>query len=265
VTATYRIAAPGSSWDTNESGTYTVALQGSQVSDTNSNAIASTTLGTFQVNVSTSTSTYLSDLTATAATNGWGPIERDRANGEQGAADGGTLTLNGVTYAKGLGVHAGSDTTYALGGNYTRFISDIGVDDTVGSNGSVVFQVWADGVQIYDSGIMTGSSATRTVDVDVTGRQNLRLVVTDGGNGNGFDHANWASARLVSGPPVPDTTAPIATLNASTLTTTPNSTTPYTFTVTYSDNVAVNVSTLDSTDLLVTGPNCCSRQQLGYQ
>jgi glucose/arabinose dehydrogenase len=253
VTATYRIAAPGSSWDTNESGTYTVALQGSQVSDTNSNAIDSVTLGTFLVNVSTSTSTYLSDLTATAATNGWGPIERDRANGEQGAADGGTLTLNGVTYAKGLGTHAGSDTTYALGGNYTRFISDIGVDDTVGSSGSVVFQVWADGVQIYDSGLMTGSTATRTVDADVTGRQNLRLVVTDGGNGVAFDHANWAGARLVSGPPAPDTTPPTATLTAATISTSISS--PYTFSVTYADATAVNVSTINSSDVRVTGPN----------
>jgi glucose/arabinose dehydrogenase len=199
---------------------------------------------------------YLSDLTATAATNGWGPIERDRANGETGAADGGTLTLNGVTYAKGLGTHAGSETTYALGGNYTRFISDIGVDDTVGSNGSVVFQVWADGVQIYDSGIMTGSTATRTVDVDVTGRQNLRLVVTDGGNGVAFDHANWAGARLVSGPPVPpapDTTPPTATLIAATISTSISA--PYTFSVTYADATAVNVSTINGSDVRVTGPN----------
>ena len=262
VTATYQIAAPGNSWDTNEAGTYTVALQGSQVSDTNSNAIASATLGTFQVNVSTSISTYLSDLTATAATNGYGPIERDRSNGEQGATDGGTLTLNGVTYAKGLGVHAGSETTYALAGNYTRFISDIGVDDVVGSNGSVVFQVWADGVQIYDSGIMTGSSATRTVDVDVTGRQNLRLVVTDGGNGVASDHANWAGARLTSAPLGPDTSPPTPTLTAAPISTSISA--PYTFSVTYADASAVNVSTINGTtsssDIRVTGPNGFSQR-----
>jgi glucose/arabinose dehydrogenase len=198
---------------------------------------------------------YLSDLTATSATNGWGPVELDKSNREQAAGDGGVLTLNGATYAKGLGTHAGSDITYALGGNYTRFTSDIGLDDEVGNNGSVVFQVWADGAQIYDSGVMAGNSATKTVDVDVTGKQNLRLVVTDGGNGNGYDHSDWANARLASGPPVPDTTAPTATLNANALTTTPSSTTPYIFTVTYSDNVAVNANSLDNLDVLVTGSN----------
>ena len=50
--------------------------------------------------------TYLSDLPWTSMINGWGPAERDRSNGELGASDGATLTLNGVTYAKGLGVHA---------------------------------------------------------------------------------------------------------------------------------------------------------------
>ena len=200
---------------------------------------------------------YLSDLVATSATNGWGPIEKDKSNGEQLAGDGKTLTLNGVSYSKGLGVHASSDITYALGGNYTRFMSDIGVDDEIaGANGSVDFQVWADGVQLYDSGVMNGSTTTKSLDVDVTGKQNLRLIVTDGGNGNGYDHADWANARLMSsGPPAPDTAAPTATLSASPLTTTPNSATPYTFTVTYSDNTAVNFSTLDSTDLRVTGPN----------
>ena len=49
-------------------------------------------------------------------TNGWGPVEKDRSNGEAGASDGEPITLNGVTYAKGLGAHAASDVRYALNG-----------------------------------------------------------------------------------------------------------------------------------------------------
>ena len=37
---------------------------------------------------------FISDLTWTSATNGWGPTERDRSNGEDGAGDGGVLRLN---------------------------------------------------------------------------------------------------------------------------------------------------------------------------
>ena len=257
LTATYRITPPAGAWDANETGTYTVALQGNQVRDTSDNAVAAATLGTFQVNVSTATAVYLSDLTATAAANGWGLIEKDKSNGEIGANDGNVLTLSGLTYTKGLGVHSGSDTTYTLGGNYTRFISDIGVDDEVGNNGSVVFQVLADGVQIYDSGLMTGNTATKTVNVDVTGKQNLRLVVTDSGDNNFYDHADWANARLTSVLLGPDTSPPAPTLTATAINSSISS--PYTFSVNYTDATSVNVSTINgsttNSDVRVTGPN----------
>ena len=254
LTATYQVAAPGGSWNPNEAGVYTIALRSNQVSDTSGNSTAAGTLGSFQVAVSTTSSTtYLSDLVWTSAANAWGPVELNKSNGEQAAGDGRILTLNGVTYSKGLGTHAGSEIVYALGGNYTRFISDIGVDDESFNGGSVVFQVWADGIKIYDSGVMTGISTTKTVDVDVTGRQALRLVVTDAGDGNGRDHADWAGARLTAGTSGSDTTPPTATLTAATLNT--SIATPYTFTVTYADVSAINVATLNSNDVRVSGPN----------
>ncbi|MDB5044776.1 MAG: hypothetical protein JWQ08_826, partial [Deinococcus sp.] len=58
------------------------------------------------------------------------------------------------------------------------------------------FQVYGDGVKLYDSGLLTGNSATRRVNVGVVGRQELRLVVTDAGNGISSGHADWADPRL---------------------------------------------------------------------
>jgi glucose/arabinose dehydrogenase len=150
-------------------------------------------------NPTTPITTYLSDLNWISATNGWGPVEKDRSNGEQGATDGRTITLNGVTYTKGLGVHAVSDVRFALNGAYKTFLSDIGLDDEVGGNGSVIFQVYADGALLYDSGTMLGSSATKQVNVDVTGKNELRLVVTIAGDNDWYDHADWANARLQNG------------------------------------------------------------------
>jgi hypothetical protein len=143
--------------------------------------------------------TYLSDLTWTAMTNGWGSVEKDKSNGEQATGDGRTITLNGVTYSKGLGTHANSSITYALNGNYTSFLSDIGVDDEVGNTGSVVFQVYLDNVLTYTSSTLSGTSTTQQVNLNVTGKTMLRLVVTDAGNGATSDHADWANARLLSG------------------------------------------------------------------
>jgi hypothetical protein len=141
------------------------------------------------------TNAYVSDLPFTVTANGWGPPEKDRSNGETGASDGHTITLNGTTYAKGLGVHASSDLSFNLNGQYNYFFSDVGIDDEV-SGGSVVFQVWADGVKVYDSGTMNANSQTKSLVVSVAGVKQLRLVVTDAGDGNAFDHADWAGAAV---------------------------------------------------------------------
>jgi glucose/arabinose dehydrogenase len=147
---------------------------------------------------------YVSNLPFVGTpTNGWGPVERDRSNGETGATDGRTISLRGQTYAKGLGVHAASNVTFNLGGSYQRFLSNIGIDDETNGAGSVVFQVFADNVAVYTSPTLTGSSPVVSVDISVVGVQQLRLVVTDAGNGNGSDHADWADARLTALPPGP--------------------------------------------------------------
>ena len=143
---------------------------------------------------------YISDLNWTYGVSGWGPIEKDQSNGEDVGGDGVPMRINGVGYSKGVGCHAYSEIRYALGGQYTSFLSDVGVDDEVdvpdNMYSSIVFQVWADGVKLFDSGVMTRSMAARPVSVDVTGKQELRLIVTDAGDNIWYDHADWANARL---------------------------------------------------------------------
>lgn len=139
---------------------------------------------------------HLSDLPWTGASNGWGPVEKDRSNGEQAAGDGRTLTVGGATYAKGLGAHAAGTLTYHLGGRCTSLTVDVGVDDESSRTGAVVFQIYRDTVKVADSGVVTTSDAARGLTADLTGGQTLRLVVTDGGNGIDYDHADWAAPRL---------------------------------------------------------------------
>lgn len=139
---------------------------------------------------------YLSDLEWVQAVNGWGPVERDRSNGETAAHDGRTLTIRRQTFAKGLGVHAPSEIVYYLGGKAAKFMAVVGVDDEA-RPGSVVFQVWGDGRKLYDSGVLKGSSSPQPVEADVRGVAELRLVVTDGGDGVNYDHADWADAKVI--------------------------------------------------------------------
>ncbi|MFI9815638.1 NPCBM/NEW2 domain-containing protein [Saccharothrix variisporea] len=139
---------------------------------------------------------HLGDLPWTSASNGWGPVERDRSNGEQASGDGRALTVAGTTHAKGLGTHAASSVTYYLGGSCSTFRTAVGVDDEVGSNGSVTFEVHVDGAKVADSGRLTGSGPSATLSVPVTGAQELTLVVTDGGDGISYDHADWLTPQL---------------------------------------------------------------------
>lgn len=147
--------------------------------------------------------TYLSDLHWTAVENGWGQVERDRSNGELAPDDGVIMSINGVAYKKGLGVHAYSRLDYKLDKQYKTFFADAGVDDETNGNGSIIFEVWVDGIKKYESSeVVEGNQYARRIEVDVEWADELRLVVTDGGDGVGSDHGNWANPRLTPGPPV---------------------------------------------------------------
>jgi hypothetical protein len=140
---------------------------------------------------------FVSDLAPGAASNGAGPVETDRSTGGAAAVDGGPITLQGVTSAKGVGMQAPGSITYALGRQYRTFVADVGIDDDCGAGGSAVFDVYVNGVKATTSGLVRGSDATKAITVDVTGKDELRLAVTDGGDGTACDHADWANARLL--------------------------------------------------------------------
>ncbi len=132
----------------------------------------------------------------TEITNGWGPVETDTSNGEKARGDGQQMTIGGVPFDTGLGTHAHSVVSMDLGGRCTAFEADVGVDGEVQDNGSVEFQVLGDGKKLFDSGVVRGGDAPVGAYADVTGVRTLTLVVTEGGDGNAYDHADWGNARF---------------------------------------------------------------------
>ena len=104
----------------------------------------------------------------------------------------------GVVYEKGIGAHSTSTITYDLTDkDFAYFTSYVGVDRQMyGSIGSVSFEVYVDGVKKFDSGLMNSTDEQKYVEVDINGAKELKLVVTDGGNGNGSDHASWGDTKL---------------------------------------------------------------------
>ncbi|WP_432251576.1 NPCBM/NEW2 domain-containing protein [Streptomyces sp. HNM1019] len=139
---------------------------------------------------------YASDLPWLSALNGWGPVEKDTSVGEDQAGDGHPLTIDGTTYAKGLGVHAPSEVTYYTGGRCSRFTARVGVDDEQGSEGSAGFEVWADDARVASSKTLTNADPAAAIDAAIDGAKTVRLVVTDGGDGVTSDHGDWAEAAF---------------------------------------------------------------------
>ncbi|MHB1458960.1 MAG: NPCBM/NEW2 domain-containing protein, partial [Armatimonadota bacterium] len=93
------------------------------------------------------------------------------------------LQVKDKKYEKGLGTHATGEIIVLLDGGYTKFESEVGVQMQNGVIGSVVFQVFVDGKLKYKSRLVTEKDNPNPINVSVTGATELKLVVTDGGNG----------------------------------------------------------------------------------
>jgi hypothetical protein len=141
--------------------------------------------------------TYASDMAETSAANGWGPIEKDSSNGEAALGDGVMQSISGVSYGKGLGVHANSSVVYTLqSGEYDQFRAFVGIDDEVGSNGSVSFDVLLNGSLAYSSSVLTGADAALEVVVPIGAQVTQIELKANAGSNDGFDHANWSDAKF---------------------------------------------------------------------
>ncbi|SEP38476.1 NPCBM-associated, NEW3 domain of alpha-galactosidase [Amycolatopsis saalfeldensis] len=140
----------------------------------------------------------VSTLPFESATNGWGPVERDQSNGETGSGDGKPITVHGTVYPRGLGANAVSDVKLFLGGRCSTFTATVGIDDEVAAStqGSVTFSVLGDGKTLSSTPVLTSAGGPAQLTANVSGAQELDLVLGDGGDGTAFDHGDWAMPEL---------------------------------------------------------------------
>ncbi|MEI6176204.1 MAG: NPCBM/NEW2 domain-containing protein, partial [Verrucomicrobiota bacterium] len=145
----------------------------------------------------------LDDLTALEVKNGWGKAIAGKS------ISGGPLQINGKIYARGIGAHAPAVSVYSVPTGATRFVAVVGLDDAVKRDGraSVVFQVYGDMKEMGEKPVLIGESpvlSDKTVrfwafNLELNTRfKQLRLVVTDAGDGYSADHADWVDAGFIS-------------------------------------------------------------------
>ena len=113
----------------------------------------------------------------------------------------GPLTLQGMEFVTGLGMHSRMSVTYELHGNEREFRALVGIDDVANGMGSVTFAVELDGRRLWSSPEMTGkSSAKSTGPVSLQGGQKLTLIAEFGEFADVSDYANWCDAFLILEP-----------------------------------------------------------------
>jgi hypothetical protein len=109
------------------------------------------------------------------------------------------LRVGGSVHDRGIGMHAHSRLSYALGGAYRRFEALVGLDDLDGRKGAVQIRVLADGkaLDLGRTGDLTHSGGPWPVSVKVDGVKELTLEVAPGAAGPVQGVVNWVGARLV--------------------------------------------------------------------
>jgi hypothetical protein len=114
------------------------------------------------------------------------------------SCQGDAIRIAGQRYPWGIGVHADSELTFALDGRFKEFRADIGIASRMGGHGSVIFVVRGDGKELYRSKVVSGAeSRPIEVKVSVANVKQLTLQVTNAGDLDLGDAANWGSARVV--------------------------------------------------------------------
>lgn len=111
------------------------------------------------------------------------------------------LKIGRRRFERGLGGHSVGHIRVTSPEPIARFLASIGVDNnqrTAASRGSVVFVVSAAGQELFRSETLRGGQPPRQIDVKVPGTTTLDLRVGDAGDGIGWDHADWAEARVVT-------------------------------------------------------------------
>ncbi|MCD9855208.1 NPCBM/NEW2 domain-containing protein [Epilithonimonas sp. JDS] len=107
------------------------------------------------------------------------------------------LTIAGEVFKRGFGTHAESSLLIKLDGKAKNFTALVGLDDEVkGQDPAVEFEIYGDNKKIWSSELMHLDDKAKPVSVSLEGVNQLELLVTDGGNGPYYDHANWVDAKF---------------------------------------------------------------------
>jgi hypothetical protein len=262
--ATYTAPAPnGTAWLPADNGVYTVALVDAAVADTEGAVASGKTLGQFTVAVPSAI--YLANMDTDP---GWtlagqwayGPPNYSGSGPAAGHTGSKIIGYNlagnypnnlATTYATTPPINAGNATSLTL--RFRRWLGLSSRDTAlvqVSTNGTAWTTLWTAPRTVGDTSwqevqyaLPTWTAGSRTLQI--------RWGLGSGSSGNSIGW-NLDDVEILGGGAL-DTVPPAALLSVANITAAGSPS--HSFSVTYSDNMAVSVATLGDGDLLVTGPH----------
>jgi len=267
-TATYAVSPPGGgAWSPAHNGTYSLFMQTNQVADTEGAYVAAGQLGQFQVSVPVGI--YAANMDADPS---W-TLQPDWQYGTPTYSSGGPTA--GYTGTKVVG--------YNLSGNYpnslsVKYATTPQIDTSGSTSLTLRFRRWLGLRNIDAATIQASTNGVNWLNVwssagagvsdnswqlvqyslpsSVSGSSSLRLRwgISSGGSGGRPTRIGWNLDDVeLLGEGTLDTTPPVASLSVANLTL--GGSPSHSCSVTYTDDTAVRLASLDFTDLVVTGPN----------
>ncbi len=263
--ATYSVTPPsGAFWMESDGGTYSVWMQTNQVRDTEGGAVPAGRLGQFNVNVPHAV--FFANMDANP---GWS-LESQWQFGKP-LYTSGTGPTNGFTGTNILGYNLSGNYANRLTAAYAttlpincsgaaaltlRFRRWLGLKNAdtaliqVSTNGLAWTNVWSTASAISDN---SWQEVQYALPAWAAGSSSVRLRWGLASNPSQTDIGwNIDDVEILGGGAL-DTTPPVAVINVANIV---NAGAPtHSFTVTYTDNSAVSVASLGSSNLVITGPN----------
>ncbi len=146
---------------------------------------------------------WLDEMDIRAMNSGWGEARINQSVYRD------SLVIGGQFFKRGVGTHAPGTYLINLEGKGENFSAKVGVDDNAGKSASVVFYIVGDKTTLWESPVMKKGDPTIHCEVNISGIDKLGLLVTDGGDGNRDDAANWVDASLTYSGPRPAPFTPV--------------------------------------------------------
>lgn len=99
-------------------------------------------------------------------------------------------------FKKGLGVQSYSRLVFANTNGFDRFQAVAGIDAETQGRGDCVMSVRGDGIDLWTQRVLGGEPG-QTIDVDISGINEIELIVRPGELFDLGDHADWADAKFL--------------------------------------------------------------------